>query len=442
MDRKQAYTIGAIVVVSVVALIVFISTALSGDDGSFAGMNARGYDLAQMPFATDAAEQYLLANAYPDMKENNASLLYTAEEKEQRQAEDAAAAEEENAESSDAEDSDDSSSASSGSNSGRSNSPRGYGGRGGGYGGGSGGGTKTEIGTLSTGGGMASSNASGVSSTYGPSGDFHQFKGREDRGNARPAQLKTDDARRALGQFRQGSLAAARIKENKMRNASKALFGGDVRGSEAFTKDGVDLSKLAEGGLTLDTSAPPTTSDLDDLEDKVADAAQKAEDDKKKEDQDKKEWWEEMLIDLAKNAANILVNGFLSSITDTISTNIQAGRAKRSAENDMIRYGSDVFYAKAASDNDFAKSLGYTDSKDFLAKNPTPDGFFKSTGKTTVMQDPEWVTKVRQAGIDAKNDVYQVGTGTNTPNCTIKPSDCKDPTPNFHQTSTGCWCSK
>ncbi|MBR5151532.1 MAG: hypothetical protein IKW71_01715 [Elusimicrobiaceae bacterium] len=332
MDRKQAYTIGAIAVVLVVALIMLISAAGSGDDDSFAGMNSRGYDLAQMPFATDAAEQYLLANAYPDMQENGSTLLYSAEEKEERQEEDAQNAEEEEFSQEDEYNSSNSSSQGDSYNSGSSG--RGYGGYGGGRGS-----SKTEIGQLS-GASMAHSGGSGVNATWGPSGDFRQFKGREDRGNERPAQLSTSDARRSLAQFRSGSLAAARINENKMKNAGKAVFGGEIKGSDAFGKDGVDLEKLQSGGLTLDTSAPSSTTDLSNLDKKVADAAKKAED--KKKEEYKKEWWEEMLIDLAKSAANTLVNAFMESVGDTIKGQVNGTSAyhsaRRQASNDVYAY--------------------------------------------------------------------------------------------------------
>ncbi len=326
MDRKQAYTIGAIAVVLVIALLLLISAATSGDDDSFAGMKARGYDLAQMPFATDEAEKYLLANAYPDMKENGSTLLYSAAEKEQRQEEDAEAAEEASGEEEMGDSSSDNDEYTGGSSS------RGYGGYAGGGGSGRG---KTEIGQLSS-TGMASASGSGVSSTWGPSGDFHQFKGREDRGNGAPVELKTADGRRAVAQFLSGSVAAARIKENKLRNTGKSVIGGDIRGSDAFGKDGaVDLSKLQSGGLTLDTDAPATTTDLSNLDKKVADAAKKAEDDNNK-DNDKKEWWEEMLINLAKSAAETLVNSFMGAVGDTISGSIngkQAQYAARKAAN-------------------------------------------------------------------------------------------------------------
>ena len=95
MNRKQAYTLGAIVIVCLIALISLASFMGQADDESFDNLNARGYDLAQMPFVSDEAEQYLLASKYPDMQNNGATVLYSAEEKEERQAEDAEAAAEE-----------------------------------------------------------------------------------------------------------------------------------------------------------------------------------------------------------------------------------------------------------------------------------------------------------------------------------------------------------
>ena len=327
MDRKQAYTIGAIAVVSIVALLMLISAMTSGEDGSFEGMKARGYDLANMPFATDEAEQYLLANAYPDMRENGSTLLYSAAEKEARQEADEAAAEE-------MEESSLQGDSSSAENDSYANRDSGYGGYSGADRGG--GGSKTEIGQLGN-ASMASVGSSGVSSTYGPSGDFRQFKGRENRGNEAPVALKTNNARNALSQFRSGSLAAARIQQNKMANAGKALYGGNVAGSDAFGKDGVDLSKLQNGGLTLDTSAPPTTTDLDNLDKKVNDAAKKAQDNKKEED--KREWWEDMLIDLAKQAASSLVGSVMDGIGDNIKGAINGNNASRTARK---QYGNQV----------------------------------------------------------------------------------------------------
>jgi len=60
-----------------------------GADDSLDNLNARGYDLAQMPFLNDEAENYLLASKYPDMKNNNISALYSPADKKERQEEDA-----------------------------------------------------------------------------------------------------------------------------------------------------------------------------------------------------------------------------------------------------------------------------------------------------------------------------------------------------------------
>lgn len=392
MNRKQAYTIGAIVVVLVIALMMLISAASSGDDDSFAGMNARGYDLAQMPFATDEAEKYLLANAYPDMQENGSSLLYSLAEKEQRQEEDAEDMEDEYTDDDEDEDEDEdrdySSRRDDDYDSYNTGSSRGYGGRGG-----RGGGKKTEIGTFSS-AGMASAGGGNFNSTYGPSGDFRQFKGREDRGTERPVQLKTDDARRAMAQFRQGSLAGARLNENKMKNAGKALFGGNVQGSDAFNKDGVDLSKLQEGGLTLDTSAPSSTTDLDNLDQKVADAAKKAED--KKKEEDKPNFWQDLWQGLVKSVANKLVDTFTSALGDAIVGSRDAylaGKAWRGTES-----GKDW------------NSLDKED-RDALSENGwTPDKWNSTNGKESTQSERENAlkktpgnSKARQSGFQGKS---------------------------------------
>ena len=80
MDKKQAYTWGAIIVVCFVSLLTLASFMGDADESSFDGFNTRGYDLAQMPFMNDEAEQYLLASKYPDMQGNNSTMLYSAGE--------------------------------------------------------------------------------------------------------------------------------------------------------------------------------------------------------------------------------------------------------------------------------------------------------------------------------------------------------------------------
>ena len=85
MDRKQAYTIGAIGAVLLVALLMLGSFAGGDEDGSLDNFNARGYDLATMPFVNDEAEQFLLSSKYPDMQGNGSSLLFSLQDKEERQ---------------------------------------------------------------------------------------------------------------------------------------------------------------------------------------------------------------------------------------------------------------------------------------------------------------------------------------------------------------------
>lgn len=261
MDRKKAYTIGAVVIVCFVALLTLASMMGEADDASFDGLNARGYDLAQMPFVNDEAEKYLLAAKYPDMKENGSTLLYSAEEKEARQEADAEGAE------GDEESSGSESSMSSGEDDDAPTS-RGYGG----YNGSGRTATPTEVKQLGT-ANMQSAQGSGIQGSWGaPRGDFSPYKD-QNKGSEIP-QLKKDDARKALYQFARGSRAAAGLKEGKAGNAKKALQGGNIQGSEAFTDKGVDLSKA--GGLALDTNAPQESGDLSNLDKKVDDTARKA----------------------------------------------------------------------------------------------------------------------------------------------------------------------
>lgn len=264
MDRKQAYTIGAIVLVCFVALLTLASFLGNADDSSFEDYNTRGYDLAQMPFLNDEAEEYLLASKYPDMQGNNSTMLYSAEEKKERQEEDAAAAEEAGEEDT---------ASLAGESAGASGGYSGYGG----YRGGGRTAAPTQVGKLGS-ASMGTASGSGVNATWGsPGGDFSPYKSQE-KGSETPVQFKNQDARRALSQFSQGSRAAAGFRDSKSANAKKALMGGYVQGSEAFTDKGVDLSKT--GGLAIDPNAPVSSADLSNLDDKVAEAAKDAKDKK------------------------------------------------------------------------------------------------------------------------------------------------------------------
>lgn len=287
MDKKQAYTWGAIVVVCFIALITLASFMGDAEDASFDGFNTRGYDLAQMPFVNDEAEEYLLASKYPDMQNNGSTMLYSQAEKEARQEADAEAAAE-----GDGEDNTDSSS--SESNTTNVYKYKGYTGVGRGVGSG----TPTQVGTLGS-ASMGRAGGSGVSGTFGaPRGDFSPYKSQE-KGSEIQYQLKNTDARKALSQFAQTSRAAAGLKDGKGGNAKKALMGGNIKGSEAFTETGVDLSKAS--GLELDTNAPSSSMDLSNLDKKVSDGQKKAQEKKKEEE---------------KQLENQFLNQFLSGLID------------------------------------------------------------------------------------------------------------------------------
>lgn len=318
MDKKQAYTWGAIVIVCFIALITLASFMGDADDTSFDGLNTRGYDLAQMPFINDEAEEYLLASKYPDMQGNNSTMLYTSAEKEARQEEDAAKAAEEGGDGAEADASADGGYA-------------GYSGGGysGGYaGGGAGSAGPTQVGQLGS-ASMSRSGGSGVNSSWGaPRGDFSPYKSQE-KGSELPVQFKNNDARRALSQFAQTSRAAAGFRDSKGANAKRALMGGNVQGSEAFTDGGVDLSK--SGGLALDTNAPVSTADLSNLGKDISDAANKAKDEKDEDEADFAQSMGDRLLEQflsgIVNAAVDAVGGLLNQGIDAISGAISANKA-------------------------------------------------------------------------------------------------------------------
>ena len=288
MDRKQAYTWGAVAVVALVALITLGSVVGGSSDEDFAAFETRGYDLANMPFSSDEAEQYLLASKYPDMQNTNASGLYSKAEKEARQAEDAeeAAAQLDTSVTSEASE----------------YVPGRY------YGGGSSGSvTPTQVGTLNS-ASLKGASGSGVSGTFGPSGDFSNFRSQDKGQDVFNAQQGrgSGNARQALFQTAVGSRAAAGQKDNRLVNAKKAMMGGNIKGSDAFLSDSgaVDLSKAA--GLNLDTNAPISSVDPGLFDDALKDAQQEAEDTAQEEEE--QEWWQTMLQDIAKQLAQGLVS--------------------------------------------------------------------------------------------------------------------------------------
>ena len=369
MNKKQAYTIGGIVVALFIALLTLASFMGDAEETSFDGMNTRGYDLAQMPFVNDEAEEYLLASKYPDMQGNNSTMLYSSSEKKDRQEEDAKQAEEKAAEEGAKE-------AQSGADSSAATS-HGYGGRGGYSGGRGGAGTPTQVGQLGS-ASMGHSGGSGVSATWGaPRGDFSPYKS-QDKGSEIPTtQLKNQDAKRALAQFAQTSRAAAGLRDGKSANAKRALMGGRITGSEAFTDSGVDLSKT--GGLALDTNAPVTSADLSNLGDKVAEKAKQAE--KKKEEE-------------KQSLGDRLLEQFLSGM---VQMGVQAVGNLFNKGIDSLFKANDAFNARRGNERGVQDVLGYATPEQLRTlKNGTEEdkavaAALESSLKTVLKDDyAEW----------------------------------------------------
>ena len=328
MDRKQAYTIGAIVLVCFVALLTLASFLGNADDSSFEDYNTRGYDLAQMPFLNDEAEEYLLASKYPDMQGNNSTMLYSAEEEKERQEEDAAAAEEAGEEDT---------ASLAGESAGASGGYSGYGG----YRGGGRTAAPTQVGKLGS-ASMGTASGSGVNATWGsPGGDFSPYKSQE-KGSETPVQFKNQDARRALSQFSQGSRAAAGFRDSKSANAKKALMGGYVQGSEAFTDKGVDLSKT--GGLAIDPNAPVSSADLSNLDDKVAEAAKDAKDKKEEfEKGDGLSWLEKLGQQLVSGLVDKVIEAGGNALEQQMGTWMANMNANSAFHKEINKYVNGLY---------------------------------------------------------------------------------------------------
>jgi len=396
MDRKKAYTLGALIVVCFIALLTLASFMGKADDASFDDFSTRGYDLAQMPFVNDEAEQYLLAAKYPDMQNNGSTLLYSAEEKEARQEEDAQNEEEYT---------DDSS---SGSSAYEAPTSRGYAGYGRGGGGTS---SPTQVGQLGS-ASMGHASGSGINSSYGaPRGDFSPYKSQE-KGSELPTVLQNKNARKALWQTARGSRAAAGLRDGKGGNAKRAMMGGNIQGADAFTDKGVDLSKAA--GLALDTNAPVTSSDLSNLDDAVSDTADKANDDK---NQEEKDLWDKLLEQALSGLVNIGVQAIGNLANRGIDAMFAAGEAgtARSQATDNALTGlmgiSDVSQATPLQQQQM-KELGLNTSNcggmsfsDCVGTNPpawASDWAGKYRSTTTATQDQGQESTLNVGATDPK----------------------------------------
>lgn len=341
MDKKQAYTYGAIGVVCLVALLTLASVAGGGADDSLDNLNARGYDLAQMPFLNDEAENYLLASKYPDMKNNNISALYSPADKKERQEEDAKEAAESAASAGSADSSGSYNSSSYGS---------GYTGRrrGGGQG------TPTQIGSFSASGSMASASGGNTSATYGGTmrGDFSPFQ-RDSKGNEAP--FKPQNAKQALTRFNAASRAAARG-ANKAVDSRKALLGSNVEGGFGTDSNGVPLGESK--GVNYDEAE---SADLSGLDDTMAEKAQESRDKKEAEKlAEGQGFWSMLggkLLDMGLNLAQQWASNQINSLT----ANAQAGsRAKAETISELGKDAKNMDPAK------FQEKWGNINQKDAL----------------------------------------------------------------------------
>ncbi len=378
MDRRQAYTYGAVVVVALVALLTLGSVAGSSDKEDFSDFETRGYDLANMPFSTDEAEQYLLASKYPDMKDKGAPGLYSASDKAARQAEDAEAAEEAASEL-------DTSATSQGS----AYVPGRY------YGGGAGGrgsGARTQVGSLNS-ASLKGASGTGMSGTFGPRGDFSNFRSQE-KGSDRftPQGPGSGDARKALYQTAMGSRAAAGLKDGKLLNAKKAMMGGNIKGSGAFMDDsgGVKLDKL--GGLQLDTNAPASSADLSGLDEGVNDANKKAQE--QAQEEDKNRIWREMLSQILQKVVDFGLNVAQQYVGAKISQAQQVNASVNAQTANAVKADYALVKSSESAQGQLGSTLNYNDLVNMNPSELKGLGITKTTanGSTTFSMGESSVT--------------------------------------------------
>ena len=241
--------------------------------------------------------------------------------------------------------------------------------------------------------GMAVAGGNNYGGKYPIGTDTRQLKSRENKGTESPVRFQQADPKRQLAQMRFGSMVAARTKENKMTGARKALMGGNVAGSGAFGPNGIDPSKL--GGLTIDPSAPasPMSGGIDDIDKKLNDAVKQAE---KQKEEEKLSFWEQLLQDLARQAAS----AFVGSMMDGFGRSLFGG--SNPAKQARRQYGAELA-AKGSWENLSAteqaelEMAGYNADK-WNNASVKKRGKMGSKTATAKSQGVEQSSKVRQIG--------------------------------------------
>ncbi len=405
MDRKQAYTVGAIITVAIIALLMLVSS-LGGEEDPMQGMNPRGYDLASMPFVNDLAEQELLASRYPDMLGNTSSMLYSPAERQEREQEDQEEYElvpvtEDVTEASSAENVPQQESAGAEAASG---SGRGYGvGRGAGR-------TPTEIGKL-TSAGMATGGGSGIGSTWGPSVDNRGLQGQQ--GYVGSAATAGGNAKQDLRQARFGSFAAAKNKNRMMTDARKAMQNGNIAGTQQ-AKQGPEIGKF--GGLTSETGDVPHMADLGALDDAVDNAVKEQQ--KREEKEQKLGFWEQLGQDLLRQAASSLVDSVMSGVGDSIKGWVNGNSASRAAGKKAAAERMGVPYDQlTATEKQALTDAGITKEKWDEGKVSTGKAYRALKGHSTTIDNSRYEAKAA-----AQNKAYGSTTsqiGQQQTKCTI-----------------------
>jgi len=306
-DRKTMYVWAGCLLVFLFVVFALFSVMGNKQDvkpDDFSGMKTDTFDLAQLPFANDAAEQALL-DKYTDLNGNlPESTLYSSEEKKDRQASDAfagipaapdaeyAAAQKDIPSASPA--SPDYGSGGGSGSSGMRGEPRRA--------------EQTAIGTLQT-GSMATGNArGGGGSQWNPSNLY----GTNNRNTKIPAsqkaaqQLASSSTGRTLMSVAGGlSDAAGKNAEAAQHGAAKTWAGGgDKAQMDGDAEKALNSLDPSHGGLQVGAGggAGPSPNDL-------ADAVKNNPPDKKDPEKQPENWIIAALKDMATSAAKGIVNG-------------------------------------------------------------------------------------------------------------------------------------
>ena len=319
-DQRIVYTWGAMILVVIVVMFLVIPlfhTAPTAVD--FSEYDTHAYDLADMPFTSDEAEEYLVSAKYPELQEARREGIYSQEQKTERQAADqeAAARQKEYMQQQAA--------AQQQASSDKLN-PQVEG-----YQVASNGGatpTGTPIEKLAS-ASFKTASGKGITGVFGASSGAINSKNQQNKDEGTDATSDDEhginDAKEALFRMSRDSRAAAGLGGDKETNARKALVGGGVTGNKAFMADsaGVELDSLSGHGLDLDPELL-AGADAGELDKRIQKAIHKSKDEKEKEET---EWekWMATFREIISNGISALVTGGLDLLWEECREYIDCG---------------------------------------------------------------------------------------------------------------------